>query len=110
VIDNIKKINVSGMTQFGVKVNFIWIIQVPGIIFVLKTNFYNYLSLFSAPSSARQFPERSRANQQKYLRHRRHSRRMVGWFSKNIRAILQSAQPEGYGGLLAARSEIECLD
>jgi hypothetical protein len=47
------------MTQFEVKMNFIWIIQVPGIIFVLKINFYNYLSLFSAPWSAHQFLERS---------------------------------------------------
>jgi hypothetical protein len=46
------------MTQFGVKMNFIWIIQVPGIIFVLKTNLYNYLSLFSAPWSAHEFLER----------------------------------------------------
>jgi hypothetical protein len=46
------------MTQFGVKMNFIWIIQVLGIIFVLKTNLYNYLSLFSAPWSAHEFLER----------------------------------------------------
>jgi hypothetical protein len=83
------------MNQFGVKMNFIWIIQVPEIIFVLVINFYNYLSLFLAPWSAHQFPERSGANLQKYLRQTEHLRRMAGYFLKSIRALLQKVQVEG---------------
>jgi|SRR5688572_30253788 hypothetical protein len=35
------------MNQFGAKMNLIGFIQVYGIIFVLKTNFYNHFHVFS---------------------------------------------------------------
>jgi hypothetical protein len=44
------------MNQFGAKMNLIWIMQVFGIIFCIKTNFYNYFSVFYISWIARQFP------------------------------------------------------
>jgi hypothetical protein len=41
------------MGQFGLHMNFLGIIQVLVIIFVLKTNFYNYFSIFSISWIAR---------------------------------------------------------
>jgi hypothetical protein len=41
------KILEIGMAQFGAKMNFLCILQVSRLVFVLKTNFYNYLSVFN---------------------------------------------------------------
>jgi hypothetical protein len=66
LIDNIKKINVSGMNQFGAKMNLIWFIQVYGIIFVLKT-ISIIISMFSLFSwFARQLLKRSGAISEDY--------------------------------------------
>jgi hypothetical protein len=35
------------MGQFGLKMNFLCILQVSRIVFVFKTNFYNYFSIFN---------------------------------------------------------------
>jgi hypothetical protein len=35
------------MDQFGLKMNFLFILQVSRIVFVLKTKFYNYFSIFN---------------------------------------------------------------
>jgi hypothetical protein len=35
------------MDQYGLKMNFLCILQVSRIVFVLKTNFYNYFSIFN---------------------------------------------------------------
>jgi hypothetical protein len=34
------------MDELGAKMNLIWISQVSRFVFVLKTNFYNYFSIF----------------------------------------------------------------
>jgi hypothetical protein len=53
------------MNQFGAKMNLIWIMQVSGIIFVLKTNFYNFFSISYISWIARQFPRSAGALAQK---------------------------------------------
>jgi hypothetical protein len=35
------------MVQFGAKMNFLCILQVSRIVFVLKTNFHNYFTVFN---------------------------------------------------------------
>jgi hypothetical protein len=40
------KILEIGMAKFGVKMNFLCILQVSRFVFVLKMNFYNYFSVF----------------------------------------------------------------
>jgi hypothetical protein len=35
------------MGQFGLKMNFLCILQVSRFVFVFKTNFYNYFSIFN---------------------------------------------------------------
>jgi hypothetical protein len=41
------KILEIGMVQFGPKMEFLWILQVSRFVFVLKTNFYYYFSVFN---------------------------------------------------------------
>jgi hypothetical protein len=47
------------MTQFGAKMNFLWNKQVSRIVFVLKTNFYNYFYVFNLLWTGPRIPERS---------------------------------------------------
>jgi hypothetical protein len=54
------------MNQFGAKMNLIWFIQVYGIIFVLKTNFYNNFPVFSISWFVRQLLKRSEAISEDY--------------------------------------------
>jgi hypothetical protein len=46
-----------GMVQFGVKMNFLCILQVSRFVFVLKMNFYNYFSVFKHLWTRRQLSE-----------------------------------------------------
>jgi hypothetical protein len=41
------KILEIGMDRFGLKMNFLCILQVSRFVFVLETNFYNYFSIFN---------------------------------------------------------------
>jgi hypothetical protein len=50
-----------GMVQFGAKMNFLCILQVSRIVFVLKMNFYKYLSVFKHLWTRPHFPENSGA-------------------------------------------------
>jgi hypothetical protein len=51
------KILEIGMAQFGAKMNFLCILQVSRIVFVLKTKFYNHFSVFIILWTGRQFLE-----------------------------------------------------
>jgi hypothetical protein len=53
------KILEIGMAQFGAKMNFLCILQVSRFVFVLKTKFCNYFSVFKHPRTRPQFLERS---------------------------------------------------
>jgi hypothetical protein len=35
------------MDRFGLEMNFLCILQVSSFVFILKTNFYNYFSIFN---------------------------------------------------------------
>jgi hypothetical protein len=56
------------MDQFGLKMNFLCILQVSRIVFVLKTNFYNYFSAFIILWTGRRISESARALAQMLLR------------------------------------------
>jgi hypothetical protein len=49
------------MDRFGLKMNFLCILQVSRFVFVLKTNFYNYFSVFNHLWTGPRFPEKSGA-------------------------------------------------
>jgi hypothetical protein len=49
------------MVQFGAKMNFLCILQVSRIVFVLKTKFSNHISVVIILRTGRQFLERSGA-------------------------------------------------
>jgi hypothetical protein len=55
------------MDQFVLKMNFICILQVSRFVFVLKTNFYNYFSVFNLLWTGPQFLENSRVSAQDSL-------------------------------------------
>jgi hypothetical protein len=63
------KILEIGMVQFGVKMNFLCILQVSRFVFVLKMNFYNYFSVFKHLWTRRQLSESPGAS---VLRKQRH--------------------------------------
>jgi hypothetical protein len=50
--------------------NFLCILQVSRFVFVLKTNFYNYFSIFNHLWTGHQFSERPGISGLKILRHR----------------------------------------
>jgi hypothetical protein len=77
------------MDQFGAKINFLCILQVSRIVFVLKTNFYNYFSVFIILSTGLQFSESARTLAQMLLRLRRHTGWTVGHFDINRGASMQ---------------------
>jgi hypothetical protein len=56
------------MVQFEAKMNFLCILQVARIVFVLTTNFYNYFSVFNHLWTEPRFPERPGANTEEFLR------------------------------------------
>ena len=60
------KILEIGMAQFGVKMNFLCILQVSRFVFVLKMNFYKYFSVFKHLWTGPHFSEKSGASTQKY--------------------------------------------
>jgi hypothetical protein len=68
------------MNQFGAKMNLIWFIQVYGIIFVLKTNFYNHFPVFSISWFALQLLKRSGAISEDYLDSDYTPSWTAGWF------------------------------
>jgi hypothetical protein len=47
------------MVQFGVKMNFLCILQLSRFVFVLKMNFYNYFSVFNLLWTEPHFSESS---------------------------------------------------
>jgi hypothetical protein len=47
------------MVPFGAKMNFLCILQVSRFVFVLKTNFYNYFSVFNHLWTGPRFLEKS---------------------------------------------------
>jgi hypothetical protein len=55
------------MDRFELKVNFLCILQVSRFVFVLKTNFYNYFSVFNHLWTGPRFPEKSGVIPQKSL-------------------------------------------
>jgi hypothetical protein len=57
------------MAQFGVKMNFLCILQVSRIVFVLKTNFYNQFSVFNYLWTGPRNPENAGVLMQLILRH-----------------------------------------
>jgi hypothetical protein len=48
------------MVQFGAKMNFLCILQVSRIVFVLKTNFHNYFTVFNLLWTGRTISEKDR--------------------------------------------------
>jgi hypothetical protein len=45
------------MDRFGLKMNFLYILQVSRFVFVLKTNFYNYFSVLIISGLGLDFPK-----------------------------------------------------
>ena len=66
------------MAQFGAKMNFLCILQVSRFVFVLKTKFCNYFSVFKHPRTRPHFPEKTGALAQLLQRLRRTPYRMAG--------------------------------
>jgi hypothetical protein len=70
--------------------NFLCILQVSRIVFVLKMNFYNYFSVFNLLWTGPRFPEKSGAISEEFLRLRIlyrgrwvYSAKTGGFFNKN---------------------------
>jgi hypothetical protein len=55
------------MDQFGLKMNFLCILQVSRFVFVLKTNFYNHFSVFKHLWTGPQFLGKTGASAQDFL-------------------------------------------
>jgi hypothetical protein len=93
------------MTQFGAKMNYIWISQVSRVVFVLKTNFYNYLSIFNLLWTGLRIPVKSGAKPEFSPRHRLLLRLECGLIPIFRRDSLWSLPREGgYGQTLTIRS------
>jgi hypothetical protein len=73
------------MDQFGLKMNFLCILQVSRFVFVLKTNLYNYFSIFNHLWTGPQIPESAGALAQMQPRHRKPTRWTAGSISKRPR-------------------------
>jgi hypothetical protein len=58
------------MVQFGLNMNFLGIIQILVIIFILKIHYHIYLSNFYVLWTARQLNQSSRVPTQEFPRHR----------------------------------------
>jgi hypothetical protein len=56
------------MDQFGLKMNFLSILQVSGFVVVLKTKFYNHFSVFNHLWTRPRFPEKSGFTVKEFLR------------------------------------------
>jgi hypothetical protein len=56
------------MVPFGAKMNFLCILQVSRFVFVLKTNFYNYFSIFNHLWTGPRFPKKSGFTEKEFLR------------------------------------------
>jgi hypothetical protein len=92
------------MTQFGAKMTFLWNKQVYRIVFVLKTNFYNYFYVFNLLWTGPQNPERSGGYANKILGSVNSvCGRRVG-FLKAEGLLCKHARLKGYGASLTARS------
>ena len=66
------KILEIGMVQFGVKMNFLCILQVSRFVFVLKMNLYNYFSVFNLLWTGPHFSESPGASVLRKQRHMVH--------------------------------------
>jgi hypothetical protein len=55
------------MVQFGVKMDFLCILQISRIVFVLKMNFYNYFSVFKHLWTGPHFSESLGASEENFL-------------------------------------------
>ena len=74
------KILEIGMAQFGVKMNFLCILQVSRFVFVLKMNFYKYFSVFKHLWTGRQNLKSARALAQDSTDTEDSVLWMAGWF------------------------------
>jgi hypothetical protein len=83
------------MVQFGAKMNFTCILQVSRIVFVLKTNFYNYFSVFNLLWTGPQFLESAGVTVKKSPRLREQLDGLRVLFPKTIRFLSQNVPAKG---------------
>jgi hypothetical protein len=83
------------MAQFGLKMDFLWLIQVSRFVFVLKMNFYNYFSVFKHLWTGRQLSESAGVIIQLFPRLRETGPRTASWFLVSTGALMQEWLGEG---------------
>jgi hypothetical protein len=98
------------MAQFGAKMNFLCILQVSRFVFVLKTKFCNYFSVFKHPRTRPHFPERSGGLAHDFHRHRLLYIRLRVDLSILEGLFCKTTRPKGYPTTLAARLGFESVD
>jgi hypothetical protein len=76
------------MDRFGLKMNFLCILQVSRFVFVLKMKLYNYFSVFNHLWTGPRFLEKSGALMQLILRLRRTPLWTAGWIRDSAGAFL----------------------
>jgi hypothetical protein len=87
------------MAQFGVKMNFLCILRVSRIVFVLKTNFYNQFSVFNYLWTGSHFLEKSGVSR-KDSPDTEHSSR--GWRVESLKGeglFYNFGSAKGYGAI-----------
>jgi hypothetical protein len=98
------------MEQFGLNMNFLGIIQVSAINFILKINFLNHLFNFTDLWTARQLPEKTGATARLFLRLRTHPPGLRVDSLKARGLIYNLRKPKWYGVTLAVRSRADDTD
>ena len=81
------KILETGMVQFGAKMNFLWIIQIPRIVFVLKMHLLIHLFILNQFWTGRNNTGKSRVLGVRTPRHRAQSLGTAGLFSLKERVL-----------------------
>ena len=83
------------MAQFGVKMNFLCILQVSRFVFVLKMNFYKYFSVFKHLWTGPRILESAGVSAQEILGTVNSNTWTTGLFLKTAGALLQKIHGEG---------------
>jgi hypothetical protein len=83
------------MAQFGVKLNFLCVLQVSRFVFVLKMNFYKYFSVFKHLCTGPHFTEKSGVKPEFSPRHNLLLPRMAGCFQINRGSLMKKCLAEG---------------
>jgi hypothetical protein len=104
------KILEIGMVQFGVKMNFLCILQVSRFVFVLKINFYNYFSVFKHLWTGPQLIGSAGVTGIKFLRPSAHYPRTTGSILERRRGSFVKCGPKGYGAIWSTQSTTDAPD